>query len=169
MASDAYLKLLRDPRWQRKRLEILERDGWACTFCEATDRTLHIHHRRYQWGKKPWEYADDDLTTLCEVCHALSTAADKALKATLVHLDTGDLSFLAGVAVGLRIRTGWCKDESGTGALAPWARDVVHIVDYEMASGIGSVVKMAGPQIAALIEGGTLDLERVAALMVSRF
>jgi len=67
----AYSDDLRHPKWQQKRLQILERDSWRCTGCHANDRFLHVHHRRYIPGRKPWEYADDDLTSLCDECHKL--------------------------------------------------------------------------------------------------
>lgn len=58
-----------DPRWQKIRLRILERDGFACKACGNTDITLHIHHLRYKKGKRIWDVNDDDLETLCELCH----------------------------------------------------------------------------------------------------
>ena len=64
-----YYEQLKDPRWQKKRLEILERDGWQCQACGAKEQTLHVHHKAYQNGKKPWEYGDHCLVTLCEACH----------------------------------------------------------------------------------------------------
>lgn len=67
----SYADDLKHPKWQRKRLEIMRRDGWACTACHANDKTLHIHHKRYIAGHKPWEYADVDLSTFCEECHKL--------------------------------------------------------------------------------------------------
>jgi hypothetical protein len=65
-----YADLLKDPRWQRRRLEVLERAGWACEQCSATTRTLHVHHVRYVRGRMPWAYGDDELQCLCEHCHA---------------------------------------------------------------------------------------------------
>ena len=35
----------KDPRWQKKRLKILERDKWACQLCDGKEKTLHIHHK----------------------------------------------------------------------------------------------------------------------------
>lgn len=64
-----YLMLLRDPRWQKRRLEIFQRDNWTCTKCSETMRTLHIHHLYYKWDCNPWEYPDDALVTVCELCH----------------------------------------------------------------------------------------------------
>jgi 5-methylcytosine-specific restriction endonuclease McrA len=64
-----YSEKLRDPRWQKRRLYILERDDWTCQRCRATDKTLHVHHRWYEPGAEPWEAADGALQTLCEDCH----------------------------------------------------------------------------------------------------
>lgn len=64
-----YSEKLRDPLWQRKRLEIFKRDQWACTQCGCDYRTLHIHHKIYIKGSNPWEYEDDYLITLCQLCH----------------------------------------------------------------------------------------------------
>ena len=80
---EAYMKKLRDPRWQKKRLKILERDGFTCRFCSATEETLHIHHLYYEWGKNPWEYPDDALLTLCEGCHD-NESDRRAAESTLI-------------------------------------------------------------------------------------
>lgn len=66
----SYQDLLRDPRWQRKRLEIMNRDHWRCTFCGDANSTLHIHHLFYVSGRAPWQYLNSALTTLCEECHS---------------------------------------------------------------------------------------------------
>ncbi len=68
MAS-AYYQLLKHPLWQEKRLRILERDHFECSNCGAKDSTLHVHHGYYAKGKKPWEYPDESLCALCELCH----------------------------------------------------------------------------------------------------
>jgi hypothetical protein len=69
----AYQQKLRDPRWQKKRLQVLERDGWACQTCQDTTTTLHVHHMCYSKGKDPWEYPMSALQTLCEECHLYET------------------------------------------------------------------------------------------------
>ena len=66
---------LQHPKWQRIRLEVMERDNWACIGCGAQDITLHVHHIRYIEGRKPWEYCMADLTTLCSECHKSSHEA----------------------------------------------------------------------------------------------
>lgn len=69
-ARVSYAEKLKDPRWQKKRLEVLQRDDWTCLCCGATDRTLHVHHVVYLPKRDPWEYAECFLQTLCEDCHA---------------------------------------------------------------------------------------------------
>jgi 5-methylcytosine-specific restriction endonuclease McrA len=59
----------KDPRWQKRRLEILERDGWTCTLCCESDKPLHVHHAYYEARLDPWEYDTKTLHTLCEDCH----------------------------------------------------------------------------------------------------
>ena len=66
-----YSELLKDPRWQRKRLEILDRDNFKCACCGDDKETLHVHHKWYQKGLKPWEYKGPCLVTLCESCHTM--------------------------------------------------------------------------------------------------
>jgi len=65
----SYSDKLKDPRWQRRRLKIMERDNWTCQLCESKDEQLQVHHKEYVKGMDPWEYPDDLLITLCENCH----------------------------------------------------------------------------------------------------
>ncbi len=65
----SYAESFRDPRWQKKRLKIMERDNFTCRHCRNKEKTLNVHHLRYSGGKKPWEYDDQFLVTLCEGCH----------------------------------------------------------------------------------------------------
>jgi len=58
-----YSDLLKDPRWQKKRLEILQRDEFSCQICFDTKSTLHVHHRRYISDCKPWEYPEHVLVS----------------------------------------------------------------------------------------------------------
>lgn len=62
-----YSEKLKDPRWQKKRLKILERDEWMCSRCGDDKKTLHVHHLEY--NGEPWETKDKNLETLCEDCH----------------------------------------------------------------------------------------------------
>lgn len=68
----SYSERLRHPKWQKRRLQIMERDGWKCSSCGVDDQPLNVHHRRYIRGREPWEYCDLDLMTLCDKCHAMT-------------------------------------------------------------------------------------------------
>lgn len=68
--NKSYSEKLKDPKWQKRRLEILERDEWACQVCGDKDSTLHVHHVCYEKDKNPWEYKNHQLITLCDFCHS---------------------------------------------------------------------------------------------------
>jgi len=69
MGQTTYSDLLKHPKWQRRRLEILATRGFACDECCDEDTTLHVHHDFYVRGWMPWEYPDEALWCLCEHCH----------------------------------------------------------------------------------------------------
>ena len=64
-----YSEKFKDPRWQKKRLEILERDNWTCQICGDIKSTLNVHHKIYFSNQSPWEYGNSLLATLCDNCH----------------------------------------------------------------------------------------------------
>lgn len=64
-----YREKLKDPRWQKMRLKIFERDKWTCRNCEDKETSLHIHHIFYESDKDPWDYPENSLITLCKDCH----------------------------------------------------------------------------------------------------
>ena len=90
-----YPEKLKDPRWQKKRLEIMERDNWTCQNCDNKDSTLNVHHWIY--GKNPWDSDSEHLTTLCEKCHKEVKAAwDDVILEVLYGVinENADLSFI---------------------------------------------------------------------------
>lgn len=74
-----YAEKLKDPRWQKKRLKIFERDGWACVRCKDSESSLQVHHKKY-FGE-PWECPDEHLETLCESCHEFISGAGDVISA----------------------------------------------------------------------------------------
>jgi hypothetical protein len=66
-----YSEKLLDPKWQKKRLETLNRDNFTCCFCGDTETELHVHHLKYTG--EPYEALLNDLETLCCHCHYLKT------------------------------------------------------------------------------------------------
>ena len=66
-----YKEKLKDPRWKKRRLQILERDFFICQKCGHKSNSNHVHHVVYISGHEPWEYNDEYLITLCKRCHEL--------------------------------------------------------------------------------------------------
>ena len=71
MKNKSYSDKLKDPRWQKKRLDIFNRDDWKCRCCYATNTALNAHHLYYVKGNRPWEYDDDAIVTVCNPCHGI--------------------------------------------------------------------------------------------------
>jgi 5-methylcytosine-specific restriction endonuclease McrA len=69
-----YMERLRDPRWQRTRLAVLERADWSCEGCGTREVNLQIHHGYYERGLLPWEYPPEALFCLCDICHEWAEA-----------------------------------------------------------------------------------------------
>lgn len=87
-----YSEKLKDPRWQRKRLEILNRDSFTCQYCGDTKSTLNVHHKQYHGN--PWDAPSESLETLCESCHAMRTGWNKDFL-SLSAADAGSLFYHA--------------------------------------------------------------------------
>lgn len=66
-----YSEKLKSPLWQRKRLQILERDNWTCQYCGDTEKNLQVHHLKYSKSGNPWDVGDKDLITTCCKCHTV--------------------------------------------------------------------------------------------------
>lgn len=82
MKYNKYAKQWLDPRWQKRRLEIMQRDEFSCTECGAEDKTLNVHHVYYTRGADVWNYPDHALLTLCNDCHeaehAMAESSERA-------------------------------------------------------------------------------------------
>jgi hypothetical protein len=95
MEKIKYSEKLKDPRWQKKRLEILDRDEWCCRQCYDSESPLAVHHLRYIPGKEPWDYLPEQLITLCESCHSTEYEMMSDAISNLIEQikDKGFLSF----------------------------------------------------------------------------
>lgn len=71
-----YQDKLKDPRWQKKRLLIFNRDNWRCCYCADENSTLHVHHDEYE-GNDPWDTPANLLKCVCQSCHFLLEAFKK--------------------------------------------------------------------------------------------
>jgi hypothetical protein len=86
-----YAEKLKDPRWQRRRLEILSKNNFTCERCDSTTNSLHIHHCYYERGLQPWEYPDSALKCLCENCHGSRQEMELAIQKALAGMSFEDL------------------------------------------------------------------------------
>lgn len=84
--KETYAEMLKDPRWQKKRLEIMQRDNFTCQHCGCKTNTLHVHHMNYRKTHKPWEYEDCELITLCDKCHDYEHDESESLYPTFLEL-----------------------------------------------------------------------------------
>jgi len=73
-AEEIYAEKLNDPRWEKRRQQILIRDRFRCMNCNCNEN-LQVHHRQYHYLPnqkrfiEPWDYSDEVLITLCADCH----------------------------------------------------------------------------------------------------
>jgi hypothetical protein len=123
--TTTYSEKLKDPRWQKKRLEILQRDLFSCQSCCDDKSTLHVHHRIYFDGD-PWDTPDDFLVTLCESCHQRETdniqqAITALSKAVKTHFLVPEIEQLASAITDMKVVH--CPDVV-ISAIAHWITDV---------------------------------------------
>lgn len=86
-----YSEKLLDPRWQRVRLEVLNKHDFRCWHCGSRDKTLHVHHRFYRRGAEPWDYdPNSELMALCKDCHATAELRLDTLRDLLLKTDAVD-------------------------------------------------------------------------------
>lgn len=74
----------RDVRWQKLRLEVMQRDGWVCCMCKErkNEELLHVHHKIYPKGPV-WDIDPYYLATLCEGCHEKVTQLKREVGSVL--------------------------------------------------------------------------------------
>jgi hypothetical protein len=108
-AMSKFWELYKDPRWQKKRLEIMQFYSFKCGHCGSGEKTLNVHHRIYHKGRDPWDYDDSELQCLCEDCHEESHSLHKSIKSCLVYLDDSVAAIVLGY---LRAHMASCHPDS---------------------------------------------------------
>lgn len=66
-----YVQKLKDPRWQKKRLEVLSRDNFTCQHCGKSELPICVHHLALVRDSEIWDLSTDYFVSLCENCHLL--------------------------------------------------------------------------------------------------
>ena len=104
-----YKKSYLDPRWQRKRLEIMKRDDFCCLACGESSKTLNVHHTYYVSGRDIWDYPNFCYKTYCSDCHKchheiMADSENKSLEEfefIVDHLDSINLDIFCSVAANI--------------------------------------------------------------------
>lgn len=81
-----YQEKLKDPRWQKRRLEVLNAAFWRCEDCKSSDKELQVHHCYYYGKLQPWEYGSELLMCLCSDCHKERQSREEA-----IHVEIGKI------------------------------------------------------------------------------
>ena len=105
------------PKWQKRRLDALEKSEFTCTCCGSDETQLHVHHRQYFKGRMIWEYADDELEVLCETCHQDAHQVTDALKTLLSTLPVDGMREVAALIAGYRANVAGPAVSDGCGPL----------------------------------------------------
>ena len=101
MKKTTYAELLKDPRWQKKRLKLLSKANFQCDECGDEKSSLHVHHKRYDSGSKPWEYEDLVFIVLCESCHSHRHKLETQIKDLMTIMDCSCLEMAIGYMIGI--------------------------------------------------------------------
>lgn len=167
-----YQTKLLDPRWQRKRLGILQNADWKCQHCNSRDKTLQVHHGYYRPGANPWDYEDTTLWCLCRDCHEEAQA-----KLTQVHREIAKLPPLGGElhAIYMELRYERAK-RAVIETLPPWDRELLMLlmIDDQYVSqssdrwGPRPCVTDVGNTVFSIIESGKLNnCDSTSAMLIS--
>src|SRR5437016_1991470 len=97
----SYSEHRRHPKWQKKRLKIVEAAGFKCQECGADDVILNVHHSYYKNGRAVWDYPDESLKCLCENCHKKIQEIQNRLHQQINKLNYNGLLRLLGYALGI--------------------------------------------------------------------
>lgn len=102
MSKETYSEQLKTPAWQKKRLEVLQRDGFQCQNCGDTESELNVHHIYYDPELKAWEYPDEAYMTLCKTCHIRWHYLKNKIDKIFCKLPIDTLSQVYGILLLLR-------------------------------------------------------------------
>ena len=91
-----YAEQIKHPKWQQKRLEVLEAYGFTCEECRSIEKELHVHHKIYRRNRMAWEYELEEYSCLCKDCHKEETELDDAIKEALSLLSRKEKTQLLG-------------------------------------------------------------------------
>ena len=98
-------KMLKHPKWQKMRLEVMERanfkcEKYGCNYPLDETNPLNVHHKYYDEENKwlePWKYPRGSLQCLCErhhrEAHGLQQTKQKKKEKTLKALNLQEIYY----------------------------------------------------------------------------
>ena len=129
--NSEYSQKLRDPRWQKKRLEVMEKANWKCERCNASDKELQVHHGFYEFGREPWDYETCALWCLCKPCHDTVTDLKKEMLRYFGLVLPSDY----GLVVRFTKTLSMLGESERTQRISSWPPDI-HPIKWEMTGNI---------------------------------
>lgn len=80
----------KDPRWLRRRAEIIAAADYQCQDCGATD-TLEVHICYFEQGREPWDYPDEAYRCVCADDRAIRRPLEKELRQIFACFTSSEL------------------------------------------------------------------------------
>lgn len=109
--SMTYQDQIKSPKWQKKRLEVLNLNRFKCEECQSESQQLHVHHTYYRKGRKIWEYDNVELKCLCEDCHSKTHDLNDKILQSLGFLEViADLSLKEQILGYIQGLNGVCSE-----------------------------------------------------------
>ena len=93
-----YQEQIKHPKWQKKRLEVLEANNFTCQQCGRTDMELHVHHTMYKKGASAWEYEISELKCYYKDCHKVDHDISALISKLLAGMSLESKSRVLGYA-----------------------------------------------------------------------
>lgn len=139
----SYSELFKHPKWQRKRLEVLQSANFECESCGSGEVQLHVHHSYYEKNLAPWDYPDESLHCLCENCHEKAQDIKTLLQRQIGKLELDDVELILGYALGL---------EAQSYPMVP-----LDIFSFGVAVGVGHCWGLMPHEVITSLEEGKID------------
>jgi hypothetical protein len=147
-----YAEKLKDPRWQKKRLEVLNEAGFTCENCGDGKEELSVHHRYYKKGADPWEYDMDDYVVMCKKCHSRLHDAKKELDRVLGEITEAEtMNRVIGYCLAL-FHDAWPGDLNTEGHITGYS-DAYRTTPSTVRYLIGQAQKVGSPLSPTVILG----------------
>ncbi len=154
-----YADKLKSPKWQKKRLEILERDEWECLCCGSNEKTLHVHHRYYEKDKEPWDYPDESLYCFCDDCHNEYTIKKKEINRLIKSISPFDYSRLIGYLTTMHVSSEYYMSDENI---------VLQATDSEFIIGMSDFLTYTETEIYDMIKNNGYNIEFKKLLLKKR-